>query len=189
MASYTAELGGKVRDTLSCSSFYFPPLIPPQAPILIFSDSDIQSAVNGAAFASFVASGQTCVSGTRLIVQTQIYDAFLERFLAKVQSIRRRMGDPLNPKSSMGSVISAKHLERIEGMVGRTRGEVIAGGGGRMIGKSELDGFDFSKGSFYPPTVITDIEVEDELWQEEVFGPVVVVKRFTVSSGSTTLSG
>ncbi|KAF9076963.1 aldehyde dehydrogenase [Rhodocollybia butyracea] len=157
LASYTAELGGK-------------------APILIFSDSDIESAVNGAAFASFVASGQTCVSGTRLIVQTQIYDTFLERFLAKVQSIRRRMGDPLNPKSSMGSVISARHLERIEGMVGR------------MIGKSELDGFDFSKGSFYPPTVITDIEVEDELWQEEVFGPVVVVKRFTHEAEGVALA-
>lgn len=51
-----------------------------------------------------------------------------------------------------------------------------------MTGISDLDGFDFSKGSFYPPTVITNVEVEDEIWQEEVFGPVVVVKRFKVSS-------
>lgn len=54
-------------------------------------------------------------------------------------------------------------------------------GGERMMGKSDLDGFDFSKGSFYPPTVIADIGIEDEIWQEEVFGPVVVVKRFKVS--------
>lgn len=74
LAAYTAELGGK-------------------APIIIFDDADLQSAVNGAAFASFVASGQTCVSGTRLIVQAGIYDDFMERFLAKVESIRRRMGD------------------------------------------------------------------------------------------------
>ena len=49
------------------------------------------------------------------------------------------------------------------------------------MGKSSLDGFDFSKGSFLPPTVITDVHTEDELWQEEVFGPVVVVMRFSVS--------
>ena len=74
LAAYTAELGGK-------------------APIVVFDDADLESAVNGAAFASFVASGQTCVSGTRLIVQEGIYGDFMERFLAKVESIRKRMGD------------------------------------------------------------------------------------------------
>ena len=74
LAAYTAELGGK-------------------APIVVFDDADLESAVNGAAFASFVASGQTCVSGTRLIVQSGIYEEFMERFLAKVENIRRRMGD------------------------------------------------------------------------------------------------
>lgn len=74
LAAYTAELGGK-------------------APIIVFDDADLESAVNGAAFASFIASGQTCVSGTRLIVQSGIYDEFMERFLAKVESIRRRIGD------------------------------------------------------------------------------------------------
>lgn len=74
LAAYTAELGGK-------------------APIVVFDDADLESAVNGAAFASFVASGQTCVSGTRLIIQAGIYEKFMEKFLAKVESIRRRMGD------------------------------------------------------------------------------------------------
>ncbi|KAF8827026.1 hypothetical protein HHX47_DHR5000876 [Lentinula edodes] len=159
LAAYTAELGGK-------------------APIVVFDDADLDSAVNGAAFASFVASGQTCVSGTRLIVASQIYDTFLDKFLTKVRSIRARMGNPMNPKSTMGSVISLRQLERIEAMVERTQGRILEGGK-RMSGISDLDGFDFSGGSFFPPTVITDISVEDELWQEEVFGPVVVVKRFT----------
>lgn len=79
----------------------------------------------------------------------------------------------------MGSVISTRHLERIEGMLSRQNGTVLAGGT-RLSGLSPLDGFDFSKGSFLPPTVIIDVEVNDEIWQEEVFGPVVVVKRFTV---------
>ena len=73
LASYTAELGGK-------------------APIVVFDDADAQSAANGAAFACFVASGQTCVSGTRLIVQDRIYEEFMELFMKKVESVRRRMG-------------------------------------------------------------------------------------------------
>jgi len=57
-----------------------------------------------------------------------------------------------------------------------------------MTGVSDLDGFDFSRGSFYPPTVIADVDVDDEIWQEEVFGPVVVVKRFKSESEGIELA-
>lgn len=81
----------------------------------------------------------------------------------------------------MGTIISLEHLERVDGLVTRAaKTASILAGSGRMIGISELDGYDFSKGAFYPPTVLTDVNVEDEIWQEEVFGPVVVIKRFTV---------
>lgn len=81
----------------------------------------------------------------------------------------------------MGTVINHRQLKRIEQLVQRPGiGKIIAGGR-RLTGHSPLDGFDFSKGSFFPPTVITDISTEDDLWREEVFGPVVVVKRFSVS--------
>lgn len=63
---------------------------------------------------------------------------------------------------------------------GRSSGTLLAGGE-PLKGLSKLDGFDFSKGSFYPPTVISDISTDDALWKEEIFGPVVVVKRFEVS--------
>ncbi|EPQ59090.1 aldehyde dehydrogenase [Gloeophyllum trabeum ATCC 11539] len=169
LATFTAELGGK-------------------APIIVFDDADVESAVNGAAFASFVASGQTCVSGTRLIVQENIYDAFMARFLDKVKSITRRMGNPLNPQSTMGSVISHRHLERIEKMVKQNRSGNILVGGERMTGRSELDGFDFSEGSFFAPTVIEDVGLEDELWQEEVFGPVVVTKSFSTEDEGVLLA-
>jgi acyl-CoA reductase-like NAD-dependent aldehyde dehydrogenase len=79
----------------------------------------------------------------------------------------------------MGTVISPRHLNRIESMIGRTTGKVIAGGE-RMFGKSELDSFDLSKGCFFPPTIVSDISTDDELWKEEVFGPVVVIRRFSV---------
>ncbi|PSS35430.1 hypothetical protein PHLCEN_2v1585 [Hermanssonia centrifuga] len=162
LAMFTAELGGK-------------------APIVVFNDADPVSAANGAAFACFVASGQTCISGTRLIVQDEIYDEFMRHFLHKVESIRIRMGHPLNPQSTMGSVISLKQLERIQAIVqrkGKGTGKIVAGGE-RMTGESALDKFDFSQGAFFPPTVITNVSTEDDLWREEVFGPVVVIKRFS----------
>jgi acyl-CoA reductase-like NAD-dependent aldehyde dehydrogenase len=83
----------------------------------------------------------------------------------------------------MGTIISPSHLERVYAMVQRavTNGAQILFGGERLTGLSELDGFDFSKGSFYPPTVLADSQIDDEIWQEEVFGPIVVVKRFAVS--------
>lgn len=74
LAAFTAELGGK-------------------APIVVFDDADVPSAVNGAAFAAFVAAGQTCVSGTRLIVHKDIWDTFIPLFVDKANSIRRRIGN------------------------------------------------------------------------------------------------
>ena len=79
--------------------------------------------------------------------------------------------------STMGTVISQTSLERLEAVVSRTKGTVLVGGK-RMIGNSELDGFNLSNGSFYAPTVIEDIDIEDELWKEEVFGPVLVAIKF-----------
>jgi acyl-CoA reductase-like NAD-dependent aldehyde dehydrogenase len=86
----------------------------------------------------------------------------------------------LNPKSTMGSVISLRHLEGIEAIIKRRKSGDILAGGERMMGQSSLDGFDFSQGSFFPPTVIEGVSTTDELWREEVFGPVVIVKRFSV---------
>jgi acyl-CoA reductase-like NAD-dependent aldehyde dehydrogenase len=88
----------------------------------------------------------------------------------------------MNPASMMGTIISESHLHRIEKMVGErpTTAKILAGGE-RLTGMSTLDEFDFSRGFFYPPTVIDGVETHDELWREEVFGPVVVVSKFTVS--------
>ena len=82
----------------------------------------------------------------------------------------------------MGTIISETHLERIEKMVEERPAQArILAGGERLKGQSALDGFDFSQGLFYPPTVIDGVETHDALWREEVFGPVVVVKEFKVS--------
>lgn len=86
----------------------------------------------------------------------------------------------MNPQSTMGSVISAHHLQRIHSMVETRSSGTILTGGEPLIDSSTLDGFKFSRGSFYPPTVIVDVDLEDALWKEEVFGPVVVLRKFEV---------
>ncbi|KAL7408929.1 aldehyde dehydrogenase [Mrakia frigida] len=163
LASYTAELGGK-------------------APIIVFEDSDLQNAVNGVCFASFVASGQTCVSGTRIIVQDSIYDEFMAKLKEKVASIERRMGDPLNPLSSMGPLISRPQLSKSEGIVASSLAEglTVECGGKRMNGPSPLDGFDLGGGYFFQPTVLSgDGVVGSKVWKEEIFGPVICVSKFS----------
>ena len=90
LASYTAELGGK-------------------APIVVFDDADVESAVSGAAFACFVASGQTCVSGTRLIVQEKIYDEFLAKFTEKTKALK--VGDPFDPEAYQGPQVSQQQYD------------------------------------------------------------------------------
>ncbi|KAI0306826.1 Aldehyde/histidinol dehydrogenase [Multifurca ochricompacta] len=131
LAAFTAELGGKVRQRIGgqWSSFCF-----------------------------FVASGQTCVSGTRLLVQSGIYDGFVSQFLEKVKSITKRMGDPMNPKSTMGSK--------------RGSGTVLTGGE-PLKDRATFDRFDFSR---------------DSLWKEEVFGPVVVLKKFETEKEGVELA-
>ncbi|KAG9087577.1 hypothetical protein FRC06_002472 [Ceratobasidium sp. 370] len=160
LASYTAELGGK-------------------APIVIFGDADLQAAVNGAAFACFVASGQTCVSGTRLIVEGSIYEEFVDAFIKKVKNIEERIGDPLNPKSTIGPLISQASLSRIEQAISHLPSHTqILTGGTRLTTPSPLDSFERSSGNFFPPTVVANVQTSDELWQEEVFGPIVALTKF-----------
>ena len=94
----------------------------------------------------------------------------------------------MNPKSAMGSVISSRHLQRIHSIVvQRSSGKILIGGE-PLKERSSLDGFNFARGSFYPPTVITDASLDDALWKEEVFGPVVVLSKFEVRGKSSALT-
>ncbi|KAK3312797.1 aldehyde dehydrogenase domain-containing protein [Apodospora peruviana] len=176
LAVYTAELGGK-------------------APLVVFEDADIDAAVNGIAFGSFIASGQTCVAATRILVHNSVGETVIRGVVAKAESITRRMGSPKNPDSMMGPVISARQLQGIEKLVNQaaSSGKAFAFyGGKRMMGRSELDGFDFSKGYFYPPTVLASNPphsiVEADIWREEAFGPVLVVVGFDTEAEAIELA-
>ncbi|KAI7088811.1 aldehyde dehydrogenase [Hortaea werneckii] len=162
LASFTAELGGK-------------------APVIVTKHADIERAANGVCFGSFIASGQTCVAATRIVVEKSVLPRFLDCLREKAQSIERRMGAPTDPASQMGPLISEKQLQVLTNLVSdaSARGLEIVTGGRRMTGPSPLDGFPFSSGYFYAPTIITDGTsskvVDARLWKEEAFGPVIVV--------------
>lgn len=179
LARFTAELGGK-------------------APLVVFGDADVQAAVNGIAFGAFVASGQTCVAATRILVESAALDAVLAGLAAKAEGIARRMGAPANPDSMMGPLVSARQLAGVEALVDeavRSGDAVAVSGCHRMQGTSQLDETDFSKGYFYPPSVLASSSsgggksiLKTRLWREEAFGPVVVVVGFDTEEEAVALA-
>ncbi|KAI0098493.1 aldehyde dehydrogenase [Daldinia grandis] len=176
LARYTAELGGK-------------------APLIVFNTADVQVAVNGIAFGSFIASGQTCIASTRIVVDNKVLPQLLEKLKVKTVSILRRMGAPSNPESTMGPLVSGKQLSHVEMLVDEAvssgKAKAIAGGS-RMHGSSSLDGTDFSKGYFYEPTILVSGEGDSilgtRIWREEAFGPVIVVVGFDTEEQAVKLA-
>ena len=150
-AHVTLELGGK-------------------SPILVFDDADIEGAVNGAIAGNFGATGQSCVAGSRVLVQAGIHDEFVAELSARARTIR--IGDPLDADTQMGPLATKAQLERIEQVVAESaaQGAVVQTGGKRP------DGFD--SGWYYEPTIITCEDQNTPSTQVELFGPVMSVLRF-----------
>jgi acyl-CoA reductase-like NAD-dependent aldehyde dehydrogenase len=144
-----------------------------KAPVVIFGDTPMDEAVAASTFAAFIASGQTCVSGTRFLVERRIYDEFVVRFAARADSLR--LGDPLDPATDMGPLISAGQLQRALDYLetGAGPGARLVAGGVRPDLPSPLDA-----GHFLRPTVFADVSPSSRMFQEEIFGPVVGITPF-----------
>jgi acyl-CoA reductase-like NAD-dependent aldehyde dehydrogenase len=154
-ARATTELGGK-------------------SPVLIFEDAGIERAVKGASFGAFIAAGQTCICGSRIIAQEAIYDEVVDGLTAAANAIR--LGDPSDTATQMGPLISERQRRRVLGYVEvavEEGGRVTTGGGTPQL-EAPLDA-----GFFVEPTVIADVQNEMRVAQEEIFGPVAVVVPFT----------
>jgi acyl-CoA reductase-like NAD-dependent aldehyde dehydrogenase len=145
----TLELGGK-------------------SPNLVFADADLGSAIPSAVWSIYYAAGQSCEARSRVLVEKPLYDDFVSEFTAKAQAIK--VGDPLDPETQMGSLISMGHRDRVHGYVEQGRGE----GAEVMLGGEPTSG----PGAFYPPTVIAGVDNSMTVAQEEIFGPVVTVIPF-----------
>ncbi|MCP1337146.1 aldehyde dehydrogenase family protein [Futiania mangrovi] len=140
---------------------------------IIFEDADLDSALIQARQGVFSNAGQSCVAGSRLLVQRPVYETFVDRLTASAKKLR--VGDPLDESTHIGPLSSARALERVQAMVDRAvaqGAELLTGGAPPQVPKP------IAKGFYFAPTVITGVTPDFEIWQEEVFGPVTVVHPF-----------
>jgi acyl-CoA reductase-like NAD-dependent aldehyde dehydrogenase len=139
-----------------------------KSPNLIFADADLADAIPSAVWSIYYSAGQSCEARSRIIVDQSIHDEFVEKFTEGAG--RLNVGDPLEPDTQVGSLISSEHRERVHGFVetGREEGAEVVLGGELVNGK----------GAFYPPTVLDRVENTMRIAQEEIFGPVVTITTF-----------
>jgi betaine-aldehyde dehydrogenase len=140
-----------------------------KAPVIVFDDADVATAAEWIQIAGFFNSGQDCTAATRVLAGPRVYDDLVSEVVSKVSEMK--VGDIFDDEAAMGSVVSATQLERISGFVERAKdyGATI------NIGGEVID----QPGSWYSPTVVTDIAQDSEIIQNEVFGPVVTVQQYT----------
>ncbi|MEU9334051.1 aldehyde dehydrogenase family protein [Streptomyces sp. NPDC048290] len=148
---------------------------------LVFADADLDAAVAAARQGAFSAAGQTCVAGSRLLVQDEVYDTFLTRFAAAVD--RLRVGDPRDPRTQIGPLASRAALTRVASYVDdavRSGAKLLTGGHAPALTGGAEGGF------WYLPTVLADVRPEMPVCREEIFGPVVTVQRFGTEDEAVT---
>jgi aminobutyraldehyde dehydrogenase len=139
-----------------------------KAPMVVFDDADPEQVAEGIKIAGFWNSGQDCTAGTRIIAGPKIYDRLLAALVPTIEGIK--VGDPAEgDEIEMGPVITQDQQKRILGFLERAKGATVLTGGGT----------NGSKGWFVQPTIVTDVAQDDEIVQNEVFGPVVTVQKFS----------
>ena len=139
---------------------------------IIFDDCDFDITVPGVTRAAFLNQGQVCLCGSRILVQSGIYDEFVERFVESVESMR--IGDPSNDETELGALISPEHLAKVEGYVTLAQEE----GGEVLTGGHPCLPKEFEHGNWLAPTVIAGLPPDARCATEEIFGPVVTIHRF-----------
>ncbi len=149
----TLELGGK-------------------SPNIIFDDADLQKAIVGALAGIFAASGQTCIAGSRLLVQRPIYEQVIDQLVERARKIR--LGDPTDRTTEMGTAANEPQFKRILGSIEHAKAE----GAQLATGGKAAAGGDLAKGFFIEPTIFIDVRNEMAIAQEEVFGPVLSIIPF-----------
>lgn len=149
----TLELGGK-------------------SPSIVFEDADIDAAVDGSLFGIFYNTGQSCEARSRLYVHEDVYDEFIEKFVAKTKQLK--LGNPFDKETHVGAVISQDQMNVIDGYVKSAvedGAQVLTGGKA-----ANLEGYE--NGFWYEPTIIAETDHSMKAVKEEIFGPVVVVMKF-----------
>ena len=153
LKAVTLELGGK-------------------SPLIVFEDAKIDNAVSGALLANFYSAGEVCSNGTRVFVHRSVRQAFLEKLVARVKLLR--IGDPMDPATQVGALISEDHLNKVLGYIerGKAEGARVLTGGARVTEGALARGF------FVAPTVFDECRDDMSIVREEIFGPVMSVLEF-----------
>ena len=149
---------------------------------LVFDDVDLEIAVNSSLAAIFLNQGQMCTAMSRIFVQEQIYDNFLASFIQKAKRIKLGLAD--NPETQMGPLISDAQRKKVIAYVEKAKAEgakVVCGG--KIPENAEL-----KNGYFFEPTVLVDVGAHSHIFREEVFGPVVLIHKFSGSDEAANLA-
>lgn len=156
LKKYSMELGGK-------------------SPVLIFEDADIERALDAALFTIFSINGERCTAGSRIFIQQSIYPEFVKRFAERAN--RLRVGDPTDPNTQVGALISQQHWEKVSGYIrlGIEEGATLLAGGADK--PSDLPAH-LKAGNFLRPTVLADVDNRMRVAQKRFFGPVACLLPF-----------
>lgn len=151
-----------------------------KAPCVVFADADVEAAVEACLRGGFFNQGENCTAVTRLLLHEDVYDSFLSSYLGRISRIR--IGDPEDPRTEFGAVISREHYEKVLGCVERgvSGGARVAAGGKRPPGHN--------KGYFIAPTVMENVAPGSALAREEIFGPVVCVMPFRTEEEAVSMA-
>ncbi|HEX8211999.1 MAG TPA: aldehyde dehydrogenase family protein [Longimicrobium sp.] len=142
-----------------------------KSPNIVLADADLDAAVKGASMAIFYNAGQACTAGSRLLVEESVRDEFVEKLLARAGKLKA--GDPLDPKTRLGPLVSQEQMDRVLGYVekGKAEGAELLTGGERV----EVNGM---RGYFLNPTIFDRVTPEMTIAREEIFGPVLGITTF-----------
>jgi aminomuconate-semialdehyde/2-hydroxymuconate-6-semialdehyde dehydrogenase len=139
---------------------------------IVFADCDMEKTVAGVVRSGFLNQGQVCLCGSRILVESSVYDEFEAKFVESVEQMR--IGDPSDDSTDLGALISRDHLQKVQGYVNLA----IEEGGRVLTGGAPCLPSEFEGGNWMAPTVIADLSPESRCSTEEIFGPVVTLHRF-----------
>ena len=139
-----------------------------KAPVIVFDDADVEAAAEGIAGAGYFNAGQDCTAATRVLAGPSVHDAFIEALAEQARNTRT--GAPSDTEADYGPLNNSNQLDRVTGFISRTPAHAKVVTGGNRAG---------DRGYFFEPTVVSGLQQDDEMIQQEVFGPVITVQRFS----------
>ncbi len=154
-----------------------------KSPVIVFEDADVSSAVSLSYAAVFTNQGEVCTAGSRLLVHQSLHEQVVAGLLQKIRDTTV-IGDPMDPATTLGPLVDAEQLKRVQGFVDRARNtgtRLLAGGGTRTVEGLDSD-------LFFEPTVFDEVDNRSEIAQQEVFGPVLCITTFGAEEEAVALA-